>query len=412
MAFLKVVIVALIFPFTPTLTTLSGAASSLNTFDAVNSMCFCSHSPIMRRLCVETLPQQTFCRHLVMHERLKGGGKSLDAHHRTESSTPLERTRAFRQSNDHGRDDQNHSVLSTSSFHRQESTVYFGDEKCKPGTNVMISRNFTKAEWARPYVGSVGRLVAASVDKGIWTACFGNMTANFYVGLDGINQLAYYDECSPEHHYRLAAALVAINGNASAAKAIFEKALNIEPNNVNCLSGYGMLIHSKFHDCSKAEEYFKRALTLAPQHVDTLSNYGAVLLDEFKRDYQVCNIKVLPFQQKRLANWLKPASIDFSQLPLSCLLCSRAVTIPYQNNSEFRAGCEAAAGHRRCHRPQPHPHPLLLGPSGPGQTQSYASPPFSRTHTQRGSFWPRSNTDQLYYHQKAGLPALLGHKRH
>jgi hypothetical protein len=151
----------------------------------------------------------------------------------------------------------------------------------------MISRNFTTAEWAKPFVGLHGKLVSPGEIRGTWNASFGNQSGIFHVGADGISHLAYFDESVPEHHYRLAAAVVATHGSASLAKAIFERALEIAPNHVNCLSGYGMLIHSKFHDCAAAEEYFKRALALAPQNVDTLCNYGAVLLDEFKRDYTV-----------------------------------------------------------------------------------------------------------------------------
>lgn len=170
---------------------------------------------------------------------------------------------------------------------KEESYVHFESEKCQQNTPVMISRNFTTAEWAKPFVGLYGKLVSPGEVRGTWTASFGNQSGLFHVGADGINHLAYFDEALPEHHYRLAAALVATHGNASLAKAIFEHALAIAPTHVSCLSGYGMLIHSKFHDCAGAEECFKRALELAPQNVDTICNYGAVLLDEFKRDYAV-----------------------------------------------------------------------------------------------------------------------------
>ena len=170
---------------------------------------------------------------------------------------------------------------------KEESHVHFESEKCKQNTLVMISRNFTTAEWARPFVGLPGKLVSPGEIRGTWHASFGNQSGTFHVGADGISHLAYFDESIPEHHYRLAAALVATHGNASLAKAIFERALALAPTNVNCLSGYGMLIHSKFHDCARAEECFKRALELAPRNVDTMCNYGAVLLDEFKRDYAV-----------------------------------------------------------------------------------------------------------------------------
>jgi hypothetical protein len=170
---------------------------------------------------------------------------------------------------------------------KEELLVYFENEKCKQHTIVMISRNFTTAEWARPFVGLQGKLVSPGEKRGTWYASFGNQSGIFHVGADGVSHLAYFDESIPEHHYRLAAALVATHGNASLAKAIFERALEIAPTNVNCLSGYGMLIHSKFHDCARAEEFFKRALELAPRNVDTICNYGAVLLDEFKRDYTV-----------------------------------------------------------------------------------------------------------------------------
>ena len=170
---------------------------------------------------------------------------------------------------------------------KEESYVHFANVKCKQNTLVMISRNFTTAEWARPFVGLHGKLVSPGEIRGTWNASFGNQSGIFHVGADGISHLAYFDESVPEHHYRLAAAVVATHGSASLAKAIFERALEIAPSNVNCLSGYGMLIHSKFHDCAGAEEYFKRAMALAPQNVDTLCNYGAVLLDEFKRDYTV-----------------------------------------------------------------------------------------------------------------------------
>jgi hypothetical protein len=196
---------------------------------------------------------------------------------------------------------------------KDESHVHFESEKCKQTTLVMISRNFTTAEWARPFVGLQGKLVSPGEKRGTWNVSFGNQSGIFHVGADGISHLAYFDESIPEHHYRLAAALVATHGNASLAKAIFERALEIAPTNVNCLSGYGMLIHSKFHDCARAEEFFKRALELAPHNVDTICNYGAVLLDEFKRDYTVrCHALsravVLDALRARLRERARPAA--------------------------------------------------------------------------------------------------------
>ncbi len=218
--------------------------------------------------------------HESTNARLRGGGSA-------ENKTELLQRQQKKNPNKEHQTGTNKSSDSTGSgAEREESLVHFSDETCKIGSNVMISRNFTKVDWAKLYVGRTGTLVGPAPEQGIWTASFGNVTANFRVGLDGVSQLAYFDERIPEHHYRLAAAIISINGNSSEAKAIFERALEIEPTNVNCLSGYGMLIHSKFHDCPRAEEHFKRALELAPHHVDTLCNYGAVLLDEFKRDYQ------------------------------------------------------------------------------------------------------------------------------
>jgi hypothetical protein len=170
---------------------------------------------------------------------------------------------------------------------RENNLVHHLDPSCKAGSDVMISWNFTKSEWARPFIGLKGTLLTPGKQRGYWTASFGNMTSDFLVGGSGVHHLAYFNENLPEDLYRLAASLLAIHGDDTKAKRIFEQALEIDPNNVNCLSGYGMLIHSKFRNLASAEDFFKRALALAPRHVDTLCNYGAVLLDEFKKDYEV-----------------------------------------------------------------------------------------------------------------------------
>lgn len=170
---------------------------------------------------------------------------------------------------------------------RNETLVNFEDDMCVQGAHVVVAWKFAREEWAKPFVGRSGELVQSGKQVGMWEARFGDQIQPFHVGAQNVHHLAYFDVSSPEQLYTLASSLLAVGGDIKGAKLIFERALALDPENVNCLSGYGMLIHSRFHNCSGAETFFKQALQLAPQHVDTLCNYGAVLLDESNKDYQV-----------------------------------------------------------------------------------------------------------------------------
>lgn len=71
-------------------------------------------------------------------------------------------------------------------------------------------------------------------------------------------------------------------GKISEGKALFEKAVDIDPTHGRSYNHLGWLYETKFKDFAKAEEYYKLALEHAPEYPAGWMNY-AYLLSTLKR---------------------------------------------------------------------------------------------------------------------------------
>ncbi|MBD0258334.1 MAG: tetratricopeptide repeat protein [Cytophagales bacterium] len=68
------------------------------------------------------------------------------------------------------------------------------------------------------------------------------------------------------------------------AEHYYQKALEIDPNYIYALNGYGALCYENGKDYDKAEQYYKKAFEINPNYATALYNY-AELLKDIRKDY-------------------------------------------------------------------------------------------------------------------------------
>jgi Tfp pilus assembly protein PilF len=70
-----------------------------------------------------------------------------------------------------------------------------------------------------------------------------------------------------------------IKGDLVDVEHMYQKALRIDPNHIDTLNNYGLLLHKTKHDYDGAEEMYRRVLRLDNNQVDTLCSYALLLKD-------------------------------------------------------------------------------------------------------------------------------------